>query len=466
MLNLSNVKKVLIAFIILHFNSNVDAQNAINNSGNMQMHAGSQMAFFCDLINEGTFNNNLGTALFSGSVPQSISGTNNIKFKDIILNNPSEVKLDQELQVSGVLTFSAGKILSDKADIATEYVNFLDGATHIGSNGNRFIDGVVRKTGNDAFVFPLGDGSKWARIGISTPSLITDAFTATYYNTGYVNTTTMALAPSPVLYNVSNNQYWVCERSSGVSNININLFWENSTQNGIDNFTSDLVVAHWNGTSWENAGQSGVNSGTNGDVSSEIVNSFSPFTFGSLSASINPLPMELLSFETKVIDNNKVKLDWQTSTEINNDYFIVERSQNTFSWEEVTQVKGAGNSSSMLFYSSIDDSPFNGTSYYRIKQVDFNGHYSFSSIRTVNFDRLENLSGNIYPNPTQNQITIACETSELEGLKIYNVLGTDVSSSTEVLKSNEAGVVVGLTNLPRGVYTVVTKTNVYKVLKQ
>ena len=457
-----------VAFIVLSIAPQIVAQNTIENSGNMQMHPGAQMAFFGNLTNNGTFNNNLGAAFFSGSALQTIAGTNLINFKDVSINNSSNVKLDQELQISGTFLFSAGKLFSDRTDIATEYVHFLDNSTYSGSNANRFIDGVARKTGDDAFTFPLGNDTAWARLGISAPSLISDAFTATYYNTAYANTTTMATSPSPVLNNVSVLQHWICDRSIGTSNVTVQLHWDDSASRfGINSFTSDLVVARWNGTAWENAGQSAITPGvTTGDVTSATVSSFSPFTFGSLSSSLNPLPILLISFKAKVINSDKVQLSWETASEINNDYFVVERSKNTALWEELAEIDGAGNSSQITAYSAIDNNPYQGISYYRLKQVDFDGQYSYSSIRAVKLDGLENVTVKIYPTPTQNQITIESSFLEIEELQVYNMLGQDVSSYIELIESNERSIVISLTNLPQGIYTIKTKSTVNKVLKQ
>jgi hypothetical protein len=81
-----------------------------------------------------------------------------------------------------------------------------------------------------------------------------------------------------------------------------------------------------------------------------------------------PLPIELVSFEVHFIDEeHKVKIDWMTSIEIDNDFFTVERSVNGFSWEVLGIVQGAGNSSVKLSYSYYDEDPYMGVSYYRLK---------------------------------------------------------------------------------------------------
>ncbi|MBK9423627.1 MAG: hypothetical protein IPN54_05800 [Bacteroidetes bacterium] len=85
-----------------------------------------------------------------------------------------------------------------------------------------------------------------------------------------------------------------------------------------------------------------------------------------------PLPVELLYFNAFKY-NEQVKVEWVTATEINNDYYIVERSSDGTDFEMVEVVPGAGNSNFLINYFIFDKDPFSGKSYYRLKQVDFDG---------------------------------------------------------------------------------------------
>ncbi|MFT5860051.1 MAG: hypothetical protein ACI865_002159, partial [Flavobacteriaceae bacterium] len=181
--------------------------------------------------------------------------------------------------------------------------------------------------------------------------------------------------------------------------------------------------------------------------------------------SIILLTIELISFDVELIDK-KVRLDWQTASEINNDYFTIERSQNVLDWHEIDKINGAGNSSSWLNYSSLDNEPFIGVSYYRLKQTDFDGEFSYSFIRSINIDRFENARIEIFPNPFYNQITILGSSAELKVIIIYNALGQNVTQLTEQIVKNETLLVVDLSRLNSGIYYVKTKTTAHKVSKQ
>ena len=113
------------------------------------------------------------------------------------------------------------------------------------------------------------------------------------------------------------------------------------------------------------------------------------------------LPIELVSFTAKVINNNQVEINWTTASETNNDYFTVERSSNGVEFEEIGSVKGVGNSNKTLNYSFKDENPSYGVLYYRLKQTDYDGNYEYSEIVTIRNDVFASgdIDIKIFPNP-------------------------------------------------------------------
>lgn len=190
------------------------------------------------------------------------------------------------------------------------------------------------------------------------------------------------------------------------------------------------------------------------------------FTLGTTNTSQTPLPIELINFTTNSIDNKYVKLEWQTASEINNDYFTIERSQDGFNWEEVRRIDGAGNSSNLLSYSTIDKNPYYGISYYRLKQTDFDGQFEYSQIESINIKQFANSTIVIFPNPTESLITLIGDKYELEQIKIYNTLGQDVTTFTNQSTLDNSKLSIDLSNLSKGMYYIITKTNANKVYKQ
>jgi Secretion system C-terminal sorting domain len=119
------------------------------------------------------------------------------------------------------------------------------------------------------------------------------------------------------------------------------------------------------------------------------------------------LPIELLFFTATYNEQSRMAdLYWATASEIDNDYFTIERSADAINWNELFEVDGAGSSPSRIDYSDVDENPLMGDSFYRLKQTDYNGEYTYSPIVRIN--QSSNSSIVLYPNPSQtgNQVVI------------------------------------------------------------
>ena len=415
-----------------------------------------------NLVIDGGFNGDGQTVTFKGFSNSNISGSAaSIVFGDLEQNKTTAyTSLSSPITVAGELTLTNGKINTT----ATNYLNMADNSTTTSGSAASFVNGPMRKTGDDAFVFPVGKGSKWARLGISAPSNTSDAFTAEYFDAAYSNTSSMATTPSPVLNNVSIMEYWDCARTSGTSAVTVQLYWEN-TLSGINNYTSDLVVAHWTGSAWENKGQTAISAGINGSISSLSNSSFSPFTFGSLSPSLNPLPITLLNFDGKMMANNTVELNWRTISETNNKYFTIERSKDGVFFTNLTEVQAAGNSQIVQAYMAIDKQPYLGYTYYRLKQTDVDGKMTYSKNIVSVYNEQKPSAWTVYPNPSNGLVQIDFENRELGNVTVMNSMGIVVLSlELEGTKSQ-----LDLSLMPAGVYLIQLETGTlsetYRLIK-
>ena len=176
-----------------------------------------------------------------------------------------------------------------------------------------------------------------------------------------------------------------------------------------------------------------------------------------------PVPVELNSF-TGTIDGNKVTLNWETATEINNLGFDIERttSVKNNNWEKIGFVEGNGTSTEPHTYFFSDKNLSSGTYNYRLKQIDNNGTYKYINldesftVQPVEF----NLSQN-YPNPFNPATMIKYSLPEASrvSLKVYNVIGKEVE--TLVNDEKPAGtyeVNFDAAQLPSGIYFYQLKT--------
>ncbi len=193
------------------------------------------------------------------------------------------------------------------------------------------------------------------------------------------------------------------------------------------------------------------------------LNSTRYFTLGSNSLD-TPLPIELGYFRAVPDNNNDVRLEWLTYSETNNDYFTIERSKDIESWEKLLEIQGVGNSSSISEYSAMDLNPFNGTSYYRLKQTDYDGQFSYSPIAVANLSQVEYPSLIMFPNPTKSHITIKGGKFSLEHIKVYNMAGQDVTSRTEItIFDGDHKAIINLLELMEGSYLVKAGSKINRV---
>ena len=172
-----------------------------------------------------------------------------------------------------------------------------------------------------------------------------------------------------------------------------------------------------------------------------------PMLFCNTSICSTGLPIELLSFEANC-NKEATTLNWKTSSEINNDYFVIEKSIDGESFFSIGNVIGAGNSNSIIDYSFTDDDISNQTSYYRLKQIDFNGEYSYSN--TIATSCSSN-NFNVYPNPASDIINIDFdnnETNQTYSAIIYNSLGQVIKK----INLNQSFNSVDVRNLEKGFY--------------
>jgi hypothetical protein len=112
---------------------------------------------------------------------------------------------------------------------------------------------------------------------------------------------------------------------------------------------------------------------------------------------VTSLPIELAYFKATP-DKSGIDLNWQTLSEKNNEWFVIERSRNALQFEEIGQIRGAGHSLRPQDYRFRDAQPASGMNYYRLRQIDFNGVYSYSPVATALFRSNEDILVNIYPN--------------------------------------------------------------------
>ena len=388
-----------------------------------------------------TFGANVGTASFEGGNNQSINrlGSAVPVFRRLQMNKSgNSVTLNTSIAISTSATLVSGVVNASAVNVFT----FNDNSISIGGSNASHVDGPVLKIGNDPFSFPTGDNGIFRAIAMSAPANTTHAFTAEYFFAAQAFGGVATYDPS--FATVSACEYWTLDRTIGTSNVNVTLSWVSADCSGI--YISDLPslrVTRWNGSNWVDHGNGGTtgNTAVGTVTTSAPITSFSPITLASTSFA-NPLPVELVAFSVIPIEN-VVSIQWTTASELNNDFFTVERSVDGFEFSGITEVTGAGTTAVTTNYEYIDQSPLQGISYYRLRQTDFDGTTAFSEI--IRIDRDRPLVLVMHPNPVTSSALV--KLNFVGDFVVLNTLGQPIM---RVENSNE----INTTGLAPGVYLV------------
>lgn len=204
------------------------------------------------------------------------------------------------------------------------------------------------------------------------------------------------------------------------------------------NILSELEIfpQRWNSTisKWSDVTLTGTLDNIGNTFSGVTVTSENLFRSWALVSSSTSLPVNFVSFDSKCVDN-QILLKWTTSMEIHNSHFEIEYSTNGKQWNTIGNIKGAGTSSEEINYQYLVDNQniYQELSYYRLKQVDYDGTDAYSKIENCSCNEGEGIEIiSLYPNPSDGEVNIFIYSSEggKLSLKIYDSIGRLVLDDT------------------------------------
>ncbi len=370
----------------------VNMSSGNNGIGRINFKGGN---FFANMILTET-GNGKGIVEFSGTQPQVAYFATVNNTIDVVVNTGEKVLLNTLLTINpgASFTLTSGSFVTSMQNLLT----ISAGATVIGGSVSSCVIGPMRKIGNTAITFPVGKGTTYAPLSITAPAAVTDTFTVEYFDDPYPNTADFL----PPLVRVSHLEHWQLTGSAGAGPVQVGLHWLSGSASGINDLGS-LTAAYFDGTDWMDIGGAASGTVTTGSVQSSAVAAFNRFTFGAKLLNANPLPIELKTFEVFPL-RHEVELRWSTAQEKNNAFFVIERGTDGISFAEIGQTAGAGTSVSEQRYSFIDRHPAAGPNYYRLRQVDVDGQFSYSPIRSVSMGGAPRLL--LFPSPVSDVLHI------------------------------------------------------------
>jgi hypothetical protein len=386
------------------------------------------------------------------------AGTDGFNYGIVEINNSGAAA--PQITMEGLATVNGGVVFIDGV-VASTLANILvieNGASTSGASDASHVDGFVRKIGNtpageftgDGYAFPVGDDGNYQPIYITAPAG-TDQFDAQYLEANPHPTYDNTMKDASIDH-ISGVEHWLLE-TPGTPSVSVRLSWDGNS-GGVSNL-ADLVVARWNGSSWIDEGNGGTTGNTSMGtvVSLGTISSFSPFTLGTTS-SLNALPIELLSFNASYIQS-EVVLDWVTASETDNDFFTIERSIDAQEWESIENIPGAGSSVNRIDYQTSDPNPHTGLSFYRLKQTDFDGSFSYSPIERVFVEDRDEIL--IRPVPSTNQVALVAGTEVLPSqVVVYNANGQ--RTYPNIVNTSSRELELDFTGMARGVYQIKIQT--------
>jgi hypothetical protein len=387
----------------------------------------------------------------------TLTNTGATTLRHLALNGAGVVlTLAAPLTVSGTLTLTQGLVHTTAANVLT----LADLATATAGTATSYIDGPLRKIGQQAFVFPVGRNGQWARLGISAPATAATAFTAEYVAAAPAISTTGA-----PLSEVSQVEHWNLDGAGTADAVSVQLFWENGFRSGIDDFSTDLQVAAFTGGQWQTAGNGGLSGSLNAGavVSAQpiVTGGVTSFTLGSLSPAVNPLSSQLLTFGAAAARVGTVDLEWALTSETNTFGYAVERTDATATtWQQIGFVASQGLTAQPRSYTYQDQNVQGLTeAFYRLRQTNTAGAPRYSGIASVRLPSgplavasATATSFGLFPNPTRGHVTLVLpvQPSGPVGIVLHDLSGRQVLSQT--LRGAAALEVTIPDALPAGVY--------------
>jgi hypothetical protein len=416
-----------------------------------------------------------GTRTYSSSANYTYDGTSDqvtgnglpSTMNNLTIENASHVTLTNTASVSGILTLSSGQLITNSNEIivtnsSTSAINSHNTSKYIRGNLRRY----VNSTGS--YDFPVGTSTNYELLNLNFNAMTGFAnVLCSFVNANPINPTyplTGITVNGTAVDSMLNYGYWDATPNSSMTSGSYSATLnERGHTNSAGTPASYCVLKRANSSSsWQSVGthnnSTQSESGGTASAARSSLTGFSQFGIGKNSG-VGGLPIQLINFEVRQ-NKDVVNLYWSTVSEINNDYFTIERSVDGEHFEELLRKPGAGNSTIIQKYTDADAQPISGTSFYRLKQTDYDGNFTYSKTKSVKYEQgFGNQSDlkiiSIGPNPFSERCTLTFESEEESSVYVQLI-----NSSGQVLVRDKIIVVAGINQydftdnkkLPPGIY--------------
>lgn len=408
-----------------------------------------------------------GTVTLNGSVAQTITNPAGEIFNNLTINNTfatsPQITFPNSITVANVLTMTAGNInlsgntlnlTSSAAGALSKSLSSASGWAY-GGNFRRTFPITAITIGDVAGYYPLGSATDYRPLFIGKSSVASSNGSITVSHTNGTTTSDVNINDGGTFILRRHNSFWTTT-TSGMSAGSWSLRI-GGTNFGVIANSAHLRVATSSGVvGTHGAGSGGPTEWYANRTALTVANLANNFHISSTDNVNSPLPVQLISFKA-IPENNIVRLNWITASELNNDFFTIQKSRDGELFDEVTRVTGKGTTNAQSNYVSYDEEPWVGKSYYRLKQTDYDGRYSYSNLVLVELEEAAGLR--VFPNPTIDKtfriVVSGLKPNQQVIVNLTDSRGTPVEAYSGV--ANEGGkleVPVDMKEKPAGMYLV------------
>jgi len=238
-----------------------------------------------------------------------------------------------------------------------------------------------------------------------------------------------------------------------------------------ESITGDEITLSWTGTRWEivccpglggiliafsDASTVGIHPPSS-DIDPDpwvVVDAATAFESATGSGTTTALPVELIDFMAIKVDRG-LELQWQTSSELNNEKFQIEMSENGRRFKKIGEIKGSGTTQTQVDYKFLVKEPKAGITYYRLKQIDFDGQFEYSDMVSAEFEYKGVSAGTIYPNPSRSglvSLDLTSEDSKTAPIAVFDATGKLITDQVRSLVQGNNRLDFDFSSLTAGIY--------------
>jgi hypothetical protein len=389
----------------------------------------------------------------NGNSEQSVevsAALQNIIFR---INNPQGIMLGWPLIIGHQLHFANGRVRSSgEAPLV-----FADGAGYTGASGIAFVDGPVKKKGDDDFEFPTGTGEIFAPIGMAGTGNSSDEFTATYKRQNPQSTPGLGNSVAGSVHHISSSEYWELIQTTGDSPKKIRL---TASAYSFAKNLNTLLVARFDGSRWQNEGGTNFLPGpfaspyVTGSIESATgVPANGAFTIGTTdNYALNPLPVKLLSFNAQLKQGHGVMIEWVLAEACDPAVrFELQKEGRNQSFEKIASLPA---NDIETRYSTQDAVLKPGLNLYRLKITDEHGTISYSRVAAVMQGMHETMLSVVAPSfvTGEARLLVTTDADQQVSLLLYDQLGRLLAKQTVHIRAGKSTIDLPVNHLHRGIY--------------